>query len=1007
MSEQLSGLTAAFNRFTQDTRLIRLTTPRGTDLLAECVRGEEAISGGYTFKIDALSVDAHIPLKSLLGQAALLQLLTAGSQDALRPFHGHITAAEMTGANGGFARYVLTLQPWTRFLSLGRDSRIFQDMTVLDILDVVFRSYAGRGTLAPAWRFEVADRSVYPKRSLTTQYQESDFAFAERLMHEEGLFHFFEHSGAPGSPSLGSHTLVIADHNGAFIPNPQDTVEFTQPGAVMKADSIDRWRTESRLSTNAIELGSWDYRTLRQRQAGMAAVSSNAPQLISRDAPGVYAWPGREQAEHIARNQIEALEAQQQVHVAAGTVRSFAPGTTFTLHGHAQFDELDHDDGRRFAIVRTVHLMHNNLSADVLSSVTKLLGKGAVAMAAADEPGLRALRASGEDRPLYRNRIDAIAASRPYRGTGADEHGRLLHPRPTVRGQQTAIVVGSPGATIHTDRDHRIKVQFHWQRGVASHSRATHPYPDGHTGAPGNDTAGTWVRVATPIAGANWGSNMVPRVGQEVLVDFLEGDIDRPVVIGSLYNGRGQPDAQHNQVAHGAGGVATGNAMPWFPGESAANAHPAVLSGIKTQAMQASQEGTGAYSQLVFDDSPGQSRLVLQRHTKPHDGAAELNLGQLRHQSDNALLGAAGFGAELKTAQSAAVRAGQGLLLSSDARNGGNGNQLDSREAVAQIGDSQQLQTELATQAQKHNARLKNEPEPAELAAIKQMGHSVEVVSATDGGDRGKVAAYSEPHFQLSSPAGIVASTPADAVLSAGTTGNIAAGQDINFAAQGSSLTLVAAGISLFTYGKASNKAKPNQEVGLKLHAASGKVSSQSQSGMTSLVADKTVTVASVNKTVAISAPKMHVLLTAQGAYIKLEGGNIEVHAPGKVEFKATLKELCTPRSNVISIPKLPKPEQLASTEANVFSQQFDLSHLALNHHFGFSSEALPYEVYDREGTFVTSGITNSDGLTQRILTNDSTELTVFIGDGSWGVEEYLEGNPDEFNRDEATKETE
>lgn len=990
-----AGLLASFNRFTQDTRLLRLTTPAGADLLAECVRGEEAISRGYTFRIDALSPDAHIPLKSLLGQPALLQLLTATDDGALRPFHGHITAAEMTGANGGFARYVLTLEPWTRFLSFGRDSRIFQDMTALDILDVMFRSYAGRGTLAPDWRFEVANRSAYPKRSLTTQYQESDLAFAERLMHEEGLFYFFEHSGAPNSPSLGSHTMVIADHNRAFTPNAQRTVEFTQPGAVMHADSIDRWRIESRLTTNAIELGSWDYRTVRQRQASIGAASAEAPPLASRDAPGVYAWGTREQGERIARNQVQALEAGQQVHVAAGTVRTFTPGTTFTLHGHAKLDEFDHDDARTFAIVRTVHLMHNNLGADVLGSVAKLLGKGAVALAA-DEPGLRAMRSAAEDRPLYRNRIDAIPASLPYRSSGADEHGCLLHPRPTVRGQQTAIVVGPAGAVIHTDRDHRIKVQFHWQRGAASHSRATHPHPDGHTGAPGDDTAGTWVRVATPIAGANWGSNMIPRVGQEVLVDYLEGDIDRPVVIGSLYNGRGQPDAQHNQFAHG-GGAATGNASPWFPGESAGNAHPAVLSGIKSQAMQASQDGSGAYSQLVFDDSPGKSRLALQRHTKLHDGAAELNLGQLRHQSDNALLGAAGFGAELKTAQSAALRAGQGLLLSSDARSGGSGCQLDSREAVSQIEESLQLQTDLATQAQKHNAQLKNEPEAVELAAIKQMGHSAEVVNAVDGGERGKVPAYSEPHLQLSSPAGIVAATPADVVLSAGTTGSIAAGQDINFAAQGAFSTLVVGGISLFTYGKASNKTKPNQEVGLKLHAASGKVSSQSQSGTTSLTADKTITVASVNKTVVISAPKKHVLLTAQGAYIKLEGGNIEVHAPGKVDFKASAKELAGPQNVSIHAPRFPVPEPVVSTDKPIFSQRFDLSHLVQNHSLGFSSECLPYEVFNSEGTFITSGTTDVNGMTDRILTNSSTELIVLIGSGSWSVEEFVQLESHEF----------
>lgn len=895
MAEQVSGLLAAFNRFTQDTRLLQLTTPLGTDLLAECVRGEEAISRGFSFKVDALSLDAHLPLKNLIGQPTLLQLLTAASGH-MRAFHGYVSAAEISGANGGFARYILTIEPWTRFLSFGRDSRIFQGLTVIEILDSVFKTWTGRGRLAPDWRFELADSRVYPKRSLVTQYQESDLAFVERLMHEEGLFYFFEHNGEPDSASLGSHTLVVADHNGAFQANAQARVAFTRPGAVMRADSIDRWRLETRLSTNTIELGSWDYRSLRQRQASMAAAYSDAPMLSSRDAAGTYAWPSREQVDRIARNQLQALEAAQQVHVGAGTVRTFAPGTTFTLQGHALFDELDHDDARTFAIVRTVHLMHNNLSADVLGSVTRLLGEGMVAQALADEPGLRAARQTGEDRPLYRNRIDAIAASLPYRSSGTDGHGRLLHPRPSVRGQQTAIVVGPPGAMIHTDRDHRIKVQFHWQRGAASHSRAAHPFPDGHTGAPGDDTAGTWVRVATPIAGANWGSLLVPRVGQEVLVDFLDGDIDRPVVIGSLYNGRGQPDAQHNQVAHGAG-AASGNAPPWFPGEDGGHAHPAVLSGIKTQAMQSSQDGSGAYSQLVFDDSPGQSRLALQRHTKAHDGAAELNLGQLRHQSDNVRLQPAGFGAELKTAHGAALRAGQGMLFSTDARNGGNGNQLDSREALAQIGESLQLQTDLVTQAQKHNAKLKNESDPAELVAIKQMGHIAEVVGATDGNEQGKAVAYSEPHLQLSGPVGIVASSPADVILSANTTSSIGAGQDINFAAQGGSPTLVVSGISMFTYGKASNKTKPNQEVGLKLHAASGKVSSQSQSGVTSLVADKAVTVASVTKTVAISAPKKHVLLTAQGAYIKLEGGNIEVHSPGKMEFKASAKELAGPVS--------------------------------------------------------------------------------------------------------------
>jgi type VI secretion system secreted protein VgrG len=245
------------------------------------------------------------------------------------------------------------------------------------------------------------------------------------------------------------------------------------------------------------------------------------------------------------------------------------------------------------------------------------------------------------------------------------------------------------------------------------------------------------------------------------------------------------------------------------------------------------------------------------------------------------------------------------MLLSSDKRSGGSGSQLDSREAVAQIQESQQLQVALATQAGKHNARLKDEAAPEELPAIKQMGDSAAVLEGMAAGGSGEqqAGAYGEPQLQLSSPAGIVVCTPADAVLAAGTTGSIVAGQDINFVAQGSSSTLVASGISLFTYGKATNKDKPNQEVGIKLHAASGKFSSQSRSGATSLVADKKITVASVTKSVAISAPKKHVLLAAQGAYIKLEGGNIEVHAPGKVDFRASKKELAGPVS--VSSPEI------------------------------------------------------------------------------------------------------
>jgi uncharacterized protein involved in type VI secretion and phage assembly len=132
---------------------------------------------------------------------------------------------------------------------------------------------------------------------------------------------------------------------------------------------------------------------------------------------------------------------------------------------------------RTFLVTRVVHLMHNNLSADLHAGLMQRLGESALGAAiAAEQAGsLHAVGKAAGERPLYRNRIDAIRASVPYRASGTDGHGRLLHPRPTIQGQQTAVVVGPAGAAVHTDRDHRIKVQFHWQRGDAGHSRLNHP----------------------------------------------------------------------------------------------------------------------------------------------------------------------------------------------------------------------------------------------------------------------------------------------------------------------------------------------------------------------------------------------------------------------------------------------------------------------------------------------------------------------------------------------------
>ena len=1138
-------MSSLIHKLTQANRLLRLHTPLSAEfgpdvLLAETLKGLEGISGytvvpadglaqnftGFCLQVDALSTNVHLELKPLIGQPVLLEIQTDMSRDVLRPLHGHVTSAVCLGSLGAgsgggsgagrLTRYRLTIEPWLRFLGVGRDSAVFQDQNVLTIVQTILAdyqaggAYQGAGKLEPAWRIDVADPGIYPLRSLTTQYQESDLAFIERLLLEEGLFYWFEHTGDTTSPrlgqhTLGSHTMVIADHNGAFQTQNRGamghTIRFSQSGTAIQDDTIDRWRTQARWHTHAVQMSSWDYRTLDVRpiavhaahaehadggnsaddadSAGPSAsayVPEGTPALLSQDTPGAYAYEDIVQGQRLAQRQLQALSVPGKTVALAGSVRTLAPGTTFTLSGYDGngYDGLTHStDPAPHTVLRVIHHARNNLGADLnthvqaqaraldgiaptaTSAMDTLLASAGIAPHASPAqktPASQADKAGGPSSDIsdifYRNAALALPLSVPYRAADTNATGHLIHPKPTVHGSQTALVVGVPGHFLTTERDHRIKVQFAWQRGTNSQSRLSHPTGDaGHSGAPAADgtsatasggsayaTTGTWVRVATPLApqaGANWGSVALPRIGQEVLISFLGGDIDRPVVVGALYNGQGQDNAQSNQVSRG-GANATGNAPMWFPGDAQAqgrsgtlpgHAHNAVLSGIKTQALSDSQSGTGAYNQLVFDDTPSQSRVGLHSHSQgagssssPHSGACELNLGALRQQTDNQLLTPTGYGLELKTHHSGALRAGSGMLLSTDARagnaSGAASPQMDSREAVAQLQGAHTLSTSLGESAQAHQAMLpvlqSTEAKPAEQASAQQLEHNTQVWQSTqsgtgadntgggDGGGNaggaGSAPAPSEPGLMMSGAAGVALLTPQSVTFNAGNTTSITAGHDINLMAQGNAGHSVKGGISLFALGKASNPDKPNQEMGIRLHAASGKVSSQSQSSRTVITADQSIIVASTTDSVSIQA-KEHVLLTAQGAYIRMRGGNIDIHAPGRVDFKAGVKSWTGPQNANQSTLSLPKIEIAISPDRPIYSQQFDLSHLAENDPLGFSSDRLPYRVFDKDGRFLTAGYTSEAGLTDRILTNEATDLVVLIGDGAWQVEEYFESD--------------
>ncbi|WP_269436840.1 GNA1162 family protein [Ralstonia solanacearum] len=327
----------------------------------------------------------------------------------------------------------------------------------------------------------------------------------------------------------------------------------------------------------------------------------------------------------------------------------------------------------------------------------------------------------------------------------------------------------------------------------------------------------------------------------------------------------------------------TGNAPAWFAGDSksqGAYAHNAVLSGIKTQALAGSQTGASGYNQLVFDDTDGQSRTQL----STTQAATALTLGHHKEQIDSARQADLGHGAMLATNDSGSVRAGAGLLLTAHAAGTGTA-LLDSEGAASQIEAISELAELLADVAQKQKAGLPDEPAAQDLPALKQLRHTTEVLRHAESTGEGATAiAYSEPHLQVSAPKGIAATTPADAVLVAGTQATLIARQDANLAAGGNLAMAVADGLTFFAHGKAVGQSS-DAAAGIALHAASGKVGLSALKGASHLVAEKAVTVASTQGDVTAQA-KSQVLVNAAGAQIRVTNGTIELHAPGKTIFK-------------------------------------------------------------------------------------------------------------------------
>ncbi|MEH6435935.1 type VI secretion system Vgr family protein [Massilia sp. DD77] len=854
--ERIAALGSALGVFgtglSQHARLLTLASAQDgalpQALMAERFRGREGVNESYLFEVDALSTSTDLELDQFIGEELTLTLLQPDG--ARRAWHGLCTAAEWLGADGGVARYRLRLEPALALLRLRRDSYIFQDKHVRDIVTELFADY-------PQLRFEFDLQQELAERPICTQYRESDYDFFVRLMVQEGLSWRFEHDQADeGADGQARHKLVIFDSEAAAPALPGDpALRFHGMRATDRDDAVDGFSAKRRLAANAVTISSWDPAQL------VAPGAELESQLDAGELPllPVYDGSGERIASDTAdlhgRLMLRALEMDNKLFEGQGAVRRLAPGYAFSLTQHERYPEGEN----AFKTLWIEHEGRNNIDAHMATAEA----------AGWVEPG------------TYRNVFCCVRETVPI----VPRASALPHAH-TALGPQTALVVGVPDAVATTARDHQVRVQFAWQRGAMSNPGGLAHDVDEDGAAPGDERSGTWVRVAEALAGPNWGSQFTPRIGTEVLVDFIENDIDRPLVVAQLY---------------------TGADVPPFPaGIDAPTDHAGTISGIHTRNFDG-----GGYNQWQLDDTQGQLRMRLASSS----AATQLNLGYLIQQSPGSAQrgGYRGSGFELRTDAWAVVRGGDGVLLTTRTRAaqgaGVASSQMDAAESLAALKAARELDTGLLDAAAAQHAlssKVSREAQRALMAQIdpQEQGKFAvavggqEPLKAKSGARELDAAApverFALPLVVMDSQAGINWATPASTLTFAGQQLHWTTQGDMHKGAGFTVSSVAAEAANLYAH-----------EGGIQAVAGNGPVSLQAHTGELEILADKDVVVLSVNDSIEIKA-KQKIVLQAGQASITLEGGNITFACPGGFSVKGGQHLFEGGASAMANLPALP-----------------------------------------------------------------------------------------------------
>ncbi|HUB16017.1 MAG TPA: type VI secretion system tip protein TssI/VgrG [Acetobacteraceae bacterium] len=455
---------------TQAGHSLAIETPLGEDaLLLTTLDGVETVSRGFVYTVEMLTDAADSDVCGLIGKPVTLWLRHDIAAER-RPLHGHVRHLTRLGVDiRGYCRWRAEVAPWLAFLTYSVDCRIYQDLSIPDILRSVFDEHQLSD-------YEFRLHRQYPKIDFCVQYRESAFAFVSRLMEHVGIFYSFEHYP-------DRHLLVVGDYS--------SLAKFTTPQEVTFATRAEIGEIQEFQDNYTFRPGKWALNDFDFESPTKNLHTSERTMLGFEPMKRfeIFDYPGyfleRDKGNDLTRLRIEAEEARHHEIHGAGSCAAFDPGKRFTL------SPVRSDRAAMQETYFLTEVRHTASEARYFSAT--------------------------EEAATYSNRFAAIPARTPFRP-------ERLTRKPVVQGPQTATVVGPVGESIYTDQYGRVRVLFHWDRRGKR-----------------DEQASCWIRVSQHSAGSHWGSLAIPHVGDEVVIGFLEGDPDRPMVIGRVHNGTNMP----------------------------------------------------------------------------------------------------------------------------------------------------------------------------------------------------------------------------------------------------------------------------------------------------------------------------------------------------------------------------------------------------------------------------------------------------------------------------------